>query len=447
MRVSAEGGVWARIRDRMPWLFSRLLYLSALLQVVQVLFSWIGWVRRLVAAFSAFFFDVQGASFGYAAFLALLAAAIARRKRTAWIVLTVLLALQGLVNLLVVLSLVFDPGPRPPSWGRLLSQASSSAVTTLVMLVLLVLSRRAFLARSPRANILRALLVLLAGLTVTAAVGAILVVSVPANTRRPAPRLEWLLHRLLHDTTGPVLAMPRWVSALLGFLQGLTLLAAFWVLLRSQLSAVAHSPDDEPLVRALVTESPDDSLAYFATRRDKTWCFAPDGQAAVSYRVVLGCCLASSDPIGDPAHWPAAIREWQRTARLYGWTPAVVGASEAGARAYAQNAGLRVMRLGDEAVLEARGVRLDVERHEVSVDGAPVRLALREFELLELLLRNAGRVLTRGQLIDRLWGSDYVGDTKTLDVHIKRLRSKIEADPAAPVRVLTVRGLGYKFDG
>lgn len=97
--------------------------------------------------------------------------------------------------------------------------------------------------------------------------------------------------------------------------------------------------------------------------------------------------------------------------------------------------------------IEAAGVRLDVERHQVSVDGEDVRLALREFELLEVLIRNAGRVMTRGQLIDRIWGSDYVGDTKTLDVHIKRLRNKIERHPSRPERVLTVRGLGYKFRG
>jgi two-component system response regulator RegX3 len=98
------------------------------------------------------------------------------------------------------------------------------------------------------------------------------------------------------------------------------------------------------------------------------------------------------------------------------------------------------------AVLEAGPVRMDVERHLVSVNGASVSLPLKEFELLELLLRNAGRVLTRGMLIDRVWGSDYVGDGKTLDVHVKRLRSKIESDPAAPVHLVTVRGLGYKFE-
>ncbi|HEU4422241.1 MAG TPA: response regulator transcription factor [Pilimelia sp.] len=96
--------------------------------------------------------------------------------------------------------------------------------------------------------------------------------------------------------------------------------------------------------------------------------------------------------------------------------------------------------------LTAGPVRMDVERHVVTVDGVPVQLPLKEFELLELLLRNAGRVLTRGQLIDRVWGADYVGDTKTLDVHVKRLRSKVEPEPSAPRYIVTVRGLGYKFE-
>ena len=98
------------------------------------------------------------------------------------------------------------------------------------------------------------------------------------------------------------------------------------------------------------------------------------------------------------------------------------------------------------AALEAGPVRMDVDRHVVSVAGEAVAMPLKEFELLELLLRNAGRVLTRGQLIDRVWGSDYVGDTKTLDVHVKRLRAKVEPNPATPRHIVTVRGLGYKFE-
>jgi two-component system response regulator RegX3 len=113
-----------------------------------------------------------------------------------------------------------------------------------------------------------------------------------------------------------------------------------------------------------------------------------------------------------------------------------------------------VLRRGGEAgdgellpqVLAAGPVRMDVERHVVTVEGGEIPLPLKEFDLLEYLLRNVGRVLTRGQLIDRVWGADYVGDTKTLDVHVKRLRSKIEPDPASPRHLVTVRGLGYKFE-
>ncbi len=111
-----------------------------------------------------------------------------------------------------------------------------------------------------------------------------------------------------------------------------------------------------------------------------------------------------------------------------------------------------VLRRGTEPeellpmTLEAGPVRMDVERHVVTVRGAQLPFPLKEFELLEMLLRNTGRVLTRMQLIDRVWGSDYVGDTKTLDVHIKRLRAKVESDPGNPEHILTVRGLGYKFD-
>ncbi len=101
---------------------------------------------------------------------------------------------------------------------------------------------------------------------------------------------------------------------------------------------------------------------------------------------------------------------------------------------------------GDESTLEVGPVRMDTDRHIITVNGEQVAIPLKEFELLEFLMRNAGRVLTRVQLIDRVWGSDYVGDTKTLDVHIKRLRAKIEKDPANPEHIQTVRGMGYKME-
>jgi two-component system, OmpR family, response regulator RegX3 len=101
----------------------------------------------------------------------------------------------------------------------------------------------------------------------------------------------------------------------------------------------------------------------------------------------------------------------------------------------------------DERVLSGGRVTLDIDRHTVAVEGAEIGMPLKEFELLEVLMRNAGRVLTRGQLIDRVWGTDYFGDTKTLDVHIKRIRSRIEQNPGEPVLLVTVRGLGYRFEG
>lgn len=111
-----------------------------------------------------------------------------------------------------------------------------------------------------------------------------------------------------------------------------------------------------------------------------------------------------------------------------------------------------VLRRGGElendfvGAVEVGPIRMDVERHVLSVNGEAVSMPLKEFELLELLMRNSGRVLTRGQLMDRVWGSNYVGDGKTLDVHVKRIRSKIEPDPANPVHLTTVRGLGYRFE-
>ena len=111
-----------------------------------------------------------------------------------------------------------------------------------------------------------------------------------------------------------------------------------------------------------------------------------------------------------------------------------------------------VLRRGANDFVDSDGalvigpIRIDVDRHELSVNGTPISMPLKEFELLELLMRNAGRVLTRGQLMDRIWGSNYVGDGKTLDVHVKRIRSKIEPDPANPVYLTTVRGLGYRFE-
>ena len=140
---------------------------------------------------------------------------------------------------------------------------------------------------------------------------------------------------------------------------------------------------------------------------------------------VLGLELGADDYVTKPF----SMRELVARVRAVLRRPHELGADEA-----------------EAGSIGAGPVRIDIDRHIVTVNGERVPMPLKEFDLLEFLVRNAGRVLTRAQIIDRVWGADYFGDTKTLDVHIKRLRAKIEADPANPVHLQTVRGLGYTFD-
>jgi two-component system, OmpR family, response regulator RegX3 len=224
------------------------------------------------------------------------------------------------------------------------------------------------------------------------------------------------------------------------------------------------------MTRVLVVEDEEsyrDALSYMLSREGFEVIEAPDGASGIAEFDRRGADIVLLDLMmpGLPG------TEVFRQLRLRGSVPVImltardtevdkVVGLELGADDYVTKpfshrelvARMRaVLRRGQDTellpdVLQAAGVRMDVERHEVSVNGERIKLALKEFELLEMLLRNAGRVMTRGQLIDRIWGSDYVGDTKTLDVHIKRLRTKIESDPANPRYLITVRGLGYKFE-
>jgi len=224
------------------------------------------------------------------------------------------------------------------------------------------------------------------------------------------------------------------------------------------------------MTRVLVVEDEEsyrDALSYMLSREGFEVIEAPDGASGITEFDRRGADIVLLDLMmpGMPG------TEVFRQLRLRGSVPVImltardtevdkVVGLELGADDYVTKpfshrelvARMRaVLRRGQDTellpdVLEVAGVRMDVERHEVSVNGERIKLALKEFELLEMLLRNAGRVMTRGQLIDRIWGSDYVGDTKTLDVHIKRLRTKIEPDAANPRYLITVRGLGYKFE-
>ncbi|KNB53803.1 bifunctional lysylphosphatidylglycerol synthetase/lysine--tRNA ligase LysX [Streptomyces caatingaensis] len=291
----------------------------------------------------------------YAVFLLLLATAMAARKRVAlWFVLAYL-ALLALADVLLLFADYWDTVP--------------SLVLSLAAMALLVLARDEFYAQVRRGAFLRALLVLVAGLAAGTLVGWGLVSLFPGSLERGGGnRLMFVANKVCgglvsgrHFTGHP----PHPVYFLLGLFGALALINATMTLFRSQRLEAALHDDEEPRIRALLARyGGGDSLGYFATRRDKAVVFSPSGKAAVTYRVEAGVCLASGDPLGDPEAWTPAIDAWLELAGRHGWQPAVMGASEAGARAYARS-GLGALQLGDEAILQV--AHFDLEGREMRV--------------------------------------------------------------------------------
>jgi lysyl-tRNA synthetase class 2 len=337
----------ARRMPKLPYLVSRLFFLAAFILVVQALLPGIFWWGDVVDLYSTLFIPIDGSSVGAAAFLVILGGALARRKRAGWVISVALLGVVVAADLLLVLGsvvLVFTGKidiatvPTLARFGFNLAAAGS-------LLCVLVAYRGEFSARRQPGSARKALLTLAVGLAATVAFGMLLVTLFPGGLAGRRGRLFWIVRRIGLSMFGedagavvgsPVTSPPSWINTAVGLAVGLALFAALIALMRSQRRAALMSADDEPRVRALVELSPEDSLAYFATRRDKSVVFAASGQAAITYRVDLGVCLASSDPIGPPDHWAGAITAWQDLVDTYGWTPAVLGASEAGATAYAR---------------------------------------------------------------------------------------------------------------
>ncbi|MBH1937247.1 bifunctional lysylphosphatidylglycerol synthetase/lysine--tRNA ligase LysX [Streptomyces sp. AV19] len=291
----------------------------------------------------------------YAVFLLLLATATAARKRVAlWFVLAYL-ALLVLADVLLLAADYWDTVP--------------SLVLSLAAMALLVLARHEFRAQVRRGAFLRALLVLVAGLAVGTLVGWGLVSLFPGSLERGGGnRLMFVANKVCGGlVSGRAFTghPPHPVYFLLGLFGALALINATMTLFRSQRLEAALHDDEEPRIRALLARYGGcDSLGYFATRRDKAVVFSPSGKAAVTYRVEAGVCLASGDPLGDPEAWTPAIDAWLELAGRYGWQPAVMGASEAGARAYARS-GLGALQLGDEAILQV--AHFDLEGREMRV--------------------------------------------------------------------------------
>ncbi|MEV5505547.1 bifunctional lysylphosphatidylglycerol synthetase/lysine--tRNA ligase LysX [Streptomyces orinoci] len=325
----------------------------------------------------------------YAVFLLLLATAMAARKRvTLWFVL-VYLGLLVLADVLLLAVGYWDTIP--------------SLVLSLLAMTLLVLARREFYAEVRHGAFLRALLVLAAGLGIAVLLGWGLVELFPGSLEPGAGnRLLFVANKVcggLVSTRQIPGHPPHWVYFLLGLLGALALLNATMTLFRSQRLEAALHDDEEARIRALLARyGGRDSLGYFATRRDKAVVFSPSGKAAVTYRVEAGVCLASGDPLGDPEAWTPAIEAWLALAGRYGWQPAVMGASETGARAYARS-GLGALQLGDEAILQVASFNLEgremrVTRqavHRVERTGATVRIrrhsALSDEEMGEVIRR------------------------------------------------------------
>ncbi|MFB8244374.1 bifunctional lysylphosphatidylglycerol synthetase/lysine--tRNA ligase LysX [Streptomyces sp. NPDC055952] len=288
------------------------------------------------------------ANLAYAVFLFLLAAATGARKKIAWWLVVVYLGLLVLTDVLGM------------AVGEFAESVPSFVVCGLA-LVLLIVARREFYAASRRAAVRRALAVLVAGLAVAILVGWGLVEAFP-GTLPSGQRLAWAANRVCGGLV-PAGSFdgrpPHALYFLLGLFGALALLNAAATLFRSQRLEAALHDDEEARIRALLGRYGDqDSLGYFATRRDKAVVFSPSGKAAVTYRVEAGVCLASGDPVGDREAWPHAIAAWQEVARRHAWVPAVMGASEEGARAFVR-AGLGALQLGDEAILHVLDFDLD----------------------------------------------------------------------------------------
>ncbi|WP_007469529.1 bifunctional lysylphosphatidylglycerol synthetase/lysine--tRNA ligase LysX [Segniliparus rugosus] len=303
-----------------------------------------------------YFFAVPDTSFAWAFVLGLLAAALSERKRLAWVVLLGSLAIYAAYNV----AQLADGDRFWPIVGL---------ATHIAAITLLIAAHREFSTKVRRVAPLRALITLFVGLLVATGFGWALVEAfhhtLPANERLP-----YTLNRVVifaaferRDFSGYTFGF---VNTLLGLFGAMALIAAVMVLFRSQRLAAALTVEEESAIRGLLAAyGEDDSLGYFATRRDKAAVFAPNGKAALTYRVEVGVCLASGDPIGDERSWAGAIGAWLTTCESYGWTPAVMGASERGARAY-REAGLSALQLGDEAILDPRGFSLDGPARKVA---------------------------------------------------------------------------------
>lgn len=337
-------------------------------------------VRQLLVVMDNVFLPVPVPSVAWSAALLVLGIGLYRAKRAAWVVAVAALLILNCSNvLLLLLPQYFYVGPE---WAHSLFVAGM--VVQLLLLLLMLRQRKDFYTHTVKGAILAAFLLWLGG-TVAVFLIALVLVHFFHGNLAPEWRALWALNHsagfslFTHVHTGG--HPPKLITFLVSALSALVLLAAGLMLLRSHRDEYGISAEDETALRALIRRfNANDSLAYFATRRDKSVVYEPKGRAAVTYRIEAGVCLASADPIGDPRFWDQAITAWLDRAREFGWVPAVMGASEQGARAY-EKQGLSSIHLGDEAVIDTQSFHLselrEVRQARAHAQKAGVRVRIR----------------------------------------------------------------------
>jgi lysyl-tRNA synthetase, class II len=347
----------SRITTRFWWVPATAGWVIGVIATLSLVASVSPFLRRTIKIprefIDNYIFNFPDTSFAWAFVLALLAAALAARKRIAWWIL--------------LLNLIFAAGWNVGDFaaGDENKMETSGEVIGLaihlVAIAILLLSYREFYARVRRGALLRSALVLVAGMAI-GTVGAWALLEAFPGTLPRDERFPYALNRV----SGFALADPGFftghphvvLNTLFGLFGAVALITAAIVLFLSQRAENALTGEDESAIRGLLeVYGKNDSLGYFATRRDKAVVFADNARAAITYRVEVGVCLASGDPIGDPRAWPQAIAAWLRLSDKYGWAPGVMGASVAGAEAF-RAAGLNALQLGDEAILYPDSFRL-----------------------------------------------------------------------------------------
>jgi lysyl-tRNA synthetase class 2 len=314
----------------------------------------IRWVIKEPREFvNDYIFNFPDTSFAWAFVLALLAAALAARKRIAWWI---------LVGYMVA-SIVWNVGGLVTGNQSVMDEIGEviGLAFHIAAILFLVLARNEFWAKVRRAALVKAAATLVAGMAIGTLIGWALLELFPGSLARE-DRFLYALNRVsafAGAASDSFSGHPHvFVNALLGLFGALALMVTAIVLFRSQRADNALTGEDESAIRGLLELfGKNDSLGYFATRRDKAVVFAPNGRAAITYRVEVGVCLASGDPVGDPKAWQQAIQAWLALGKTYGWAPGVMGASSTAAQAF-REAGLNALQLGDEAILHPDTFRL-----------------------------------------------------------------------------------------